>query len=155
MKTLLTSGCINQRGAGQCHKASLRKSIIHVVIFILICRLSRFWVSWEKRGQFYFACQSKVRSDDKRGHTKYVVRLPRESNNQGKEEPEIILLNSHDGSSGYQMIFAIFCLGCTNGLVCRRFIWWFFMRNRKGDVVGLVIEGIYYFWQRGRMYWCH
>ncbi|HAZ4164026.1 TPA: DUF945 domain-containing protein [Escherichia coli] len=62
----------------------------------------------EEGFQPYFACQSKVRNDDKRGHTKHMVRLRREGNNQGKEVPEIILLNSHDGSSSYQMIPGIF-----------------------------------------------
>ncbi|SLR99780.1 Domain of uncharacterised function (DUF932) [Klebsiella pneumoniae] len=67
----------------------------------------------EEGFQPYFACQSKVRNDDKRGHTKHMVRLRREGNNQGKEVPEIILLNSHDGSSSYQMIPGIFRFVCT------------------------------------------
>jgi len=37
-----------------------------------------------------------------------MVRLRREGNNQGKEVPEIILLNSYDGSSNYQMNPGIF-----------------------------------------------
>ncbi|EBA7968526.1 DUF945 domain-containing protein, partial [Salmonella enterica] len=39
----------------------------------------------------------------------------------GKEVPEIILLNSHDGSSSYQMVPGLFRFICTNGLVCGSF----------------------------------
>ena len=65
--------------------------------------------------QPFFACQSRVRNEDKRGHTKHMVRLRREGVNKGKEVPEIILLNSHDGSSSYQMIPGMFRFVCTNG----------------------------------------
>ncbi len=58
----------------------------------------------EEGFQPFFACQSRVRDEDKRGHTKHMVRLRREGANKGTEVPEIILLNSHDGSSSYQMI---------------------------------------------------
>ncbi|EEF6566847.1 DUF945 domain-containing protein, partial [Salmonella enterica] len=34
---------------------------------------------------------------------------------------EIILLNSHDGSSSYQMVPGLFRFICTNGLVCGSF----------------------------------
>jgi hypothetical protein len=36
----------------------------------------------------------------------------------GQQVPEIILLNSHDGSSSYQMLPGYFRAICTNGLVC-------------------------------------
>lgn len=58
----------------------------------------------EEGFQPFFACQSRVRDEDKRGHTKHMVRVRREGANKGTEVPEIILLNSHDGSSSYQMI---------------------------------------------------
>src|SRR5699024_11228611 len=48
-----------------------------------------------------------------------ILRLRREGHINGQEVPEIILLNSHDGSSSYQMIPGIFRFVCTNGLVCR------------------------------------
>lgn len=72
----------------------------------------------EEGFQPFFACQSRVRDEDKRGHTKHMVRLRREGANKGTEVPEIILLNSHDGSSSYQMIPGMFRFVCTNGLVC-------------------------------------
>ncbi|MFK5699374.1 DUF932 domain-containing protein [Klebsiella pneumoniae] len=92
--------------------------------------------------QPFFACQSRVRNEDKRGHTKHMVRLRREGVNKGKEVPEIILLNSHDGSSSYQMIPGMFRFVCTNGLICGTSFGEIRVPH-KGDVVGQVIEGAY------------
>ncbi len=92
--------------------------------------------------QPFFACQSRVRDEDKRGHTKHMVRLRREGGSKGKEVPEIILLNSHDGSSSYQMIPGMFRFVCTNGLVCGTSFGEIRVPH-KGDVVGQVIEGAY------------
>nr|QTX14453.1 UPF0380 proteins YafZ and homologs [Klebsiella pneumoniae] len=96
-----------------------RKSIIHVVIAIPIFQPLHCWINYVKKvSSHFFACQSRVRDEDKRGHTKHMVRLRREGTNKGTEVPEIILLNSHDGSSSYQMIPGMFRFVCTNGLVC-------------------------------------
>lgn len=92
--------------------------------------------------QPFFACQTRVRREDKREHTKHMLRLRREGQIVGKEVPEIILLNSHDGSSSYQMIPGMFRFVCMNGMVCGQT----FGKIRvphKGDVVGRVIEGAY------------
>jgi hypothetical protein len=47
-----------------------------------------------------------------------MMRLRRAGQITGKEVPEIILLNSHDGSSSYQMIPGMFRFVCTNGMIC-------------------------------------
>lgn len=44
----------------------------------------------------FFACQTRVRDESKREHTKHMLRLRREGQITGKQVPEIILLNSHD-----------------------------------------------------------
>lgn len=90
----------------------------------------------------YFACQTKVRNLDKREHTKHMLRLRREGQIQKNEVPEIILLNSHDGSSSYQMITGLFRFVCTNGLVCGDTFGEIRVPH-KGDIVGQVIEGAY------------
>ncbi len=59
----------------------------------------------------------------------------------GQEVPEIILLNSHDGSSSYQMIPGIFRFVCTNGTVCGNNFGEIRVPH-KGDIVGQVIEGV-------------
>lgn len=71
-----------------------------------------------------------------------MLRFRREGEYKGKEVPEIILLNSHDGSSSYQMIPGLFRVVCTNGLVCGNHLGEIRVPHR-GDVVGQVIEGGY------------
>ncbi|MCI0152179.1 DUF945 domain-containing protein, partial [Paraburkholderia sediminicola] len=45
--------------------------------------------------QPFMACQTRVRADDKRAHTKHMVRLRHADQITGREANEIILLNSH------------------------------------------------------------
>ena len=92
--------------------------------------------------QPFFACQSRVRDLGRREYSKHMLRLRREGHINGKEVPEIILLNSHDGSSSYQMIPGIFRFVCTNGLVCGNNFGEIRVPH-KGDIVGQVIEGAY------------
>ena len=75
--------------------------------------------SLQKEGfQPFFACQTRVRDPGRREHTKHMLRLRRAGQITGKQVPEIILLNSHDGSSSYQMLPGLFRAVCQNGLVC-------------------------------------
>ncbi|MCO1175759.1 DUF945 domain-containing protein, partial [Escherichia coli] len=60
----------------------------------------------------------------------------------GQHVPEIILLNSHDGSSSYQMLPGYFRAICTNGLVCGQSLGEVRVPHR-GNVVDSVIEGAY------------
>ncbi|MCT4709079.1 DUF945 domain-containing protein [Enterobacteriaceae bacterium H11S18] len=92
--------------------------------------------------QPFFACQTRTRREDKREHTKHMLRLRREGQIAGKEVPEIILLNSHDGSSSYQMIPGMFRFVCANGMVCGETFGEVRVPH-KGDVVGRVIEGAF------------
>ena len=66
----------------------------------------------------FFACQTRVRDQGRREHTKHMLRLRRTGQLTGHQVPEIILLNSHDGSPSYQMLPGLFRGVCTNGLVC-------------------------------------
>lgn len=92
--------------------------------------------------QPFFACQTKVRDESKREHTKHMLRLRRTGQITGHLVPEIILLNSHDGSSSYQMLPGIFRSVCTNSLVCGQSFGEVRVPHR-GDVVEKVIEGAY------------
>ena len=66
--------------------------------------------------------QARCRNEDKRDHTKHLLRL-RNVRQMGKamevgdSVTEICLLNSHDGSSSYQMFAGVFRLICLNGLM--------------------------------------
>jgi hypothetical protein len=90
----------------------------------------------------FFACQTKVRDQSKREHTKHMLRLRRAGQLTGHQVPEIILLNSHDGSSSYQMLPGLFRGVCTNGLVCGQSFGEVRVPH-KGNVVEKVIEGAY------------
>src|SRR3546814_719372 len=66
----------------------------------------------------FMVCQTRVRHDDRRDYTKHMIRLRHASQINGGEANEIILLNSHDGTSSYQMLAGMFRFVCQNGLVC-------------------------------------
>ncbi|MFP1592511.1 DUF932 domain-containing protein [Escherichia coli] len=71
-----------------------------------------------------------------------MLRLRRAGQITGQHVPEIILLNSHDGSSSYQMLPGYFRAICTNGLVCGQSLGEVRVPHR-GNVVDRVIEGAY------------
>lgn len=62
------------------------------------------------------AIQSRSRTEDKAGHAKHMIRFRREDQIGAAEAREVILVNSHDGSSAYQLNAGIFRLVCSNGL---------------------------------------
>ncbi|MBC8950096.1 hypothetical protein Xets_02845 [Xenorhabdus sp. TS4] len=71
-----------------------------------------------------------------------MLRLRREGEILLDDVPEIILVNSHDGSSSYQMIPEVFRFVCNNGLVCGETFGDISVPH-KGGVVGQVIEDAY------------
>ncbi|MGE0315873.1 MAG: DUF932 domain-containing protein [Lautropia sp.] len=67
--------------------------------------------------QPFMAAQTRVRAENRRDFTKHMVRLRHASQINAAEANEIILLNSHDGTSSYQMIGGMYRFVCMNGLV--------------------------------------
>lgn len=66
------------------------------------------------------AQQSNSRIEGKREFTKHMIRFRRMSTqdyNVNDIIPEIVLINSHDGTSSYQMMLGLFRLVCSNGAV--------------------------------------
>lgn len=99
--------------------------------------------SLRKEGfQPFYACQTRVRDEGRREHAKHMVRLRHASQINGSEANEIILLNSHDGTSSYQMLAGVYRFVCSNGMVCGETIQDVRVPH-KGDVVSHVIEGAY------------
>ncbi len=92
--------------------------------------------------QPFMVTQTRVRDEGKREHTKHMLRLRHASQINGAEANEIVLLNSHDGTSSYQMLAGMFRFVCSNGLVCGDTVADVRLPH-KGDVAGLVIEGAY------------
>lgn len=92
------------------------------------------------------ASQSRARDESRREFTKHMVRLRHvstEARQVGDELPEIVVINSHDGTSAYQMMAGLFRLVCSNGLVVPAGMVNEIRVPHKGDIVGRVIEGAY------------
>ena len=90
----------------------------------------------------FMVCQTRVRQEDHLEYAKHMLRLRHESQINGTEANEIILLNSHNGTSSYQMVAGCWRFICQNGLVCGDT----FTDVRiphAGNVAGRVIEGAY------------
>lgn len=92
--------------------------------------------------QPYEVRQTRVRDQSKKSHTKHMVRLRHESSIVADEVPEIILLNSHDGSSSYQLLAGIFRFVCSNGCIAGDVCNDIRIRH-SGNVISDVIEGSY------------
>lgn len=90
----------------------------------------------------FMVCQARTRIADRREHTKHMIRLRHASNIIGAEANEIILVNSHDGSSAYQMLAGMFRFVCANGMICGETVG-DVRTPHKGNVVGQVIEGAF------------
>jgi hypothetical protein len=105
---------------------------------------SRILDGLRKEGfQPFFACQTRVKAADKADFTKHMIRLRHASRIGGAdatEANEIILVNSHDGSSAYQMLAGVFRFVCTNGLICGEEVGDIRVPHR-GNVVDWVVEG--------------
>lgn len=93
----------------------------------------------------YEVRQSGSKDDEKRGFTKHVLRLRHASHTgliAGDSMRELILLNTHDGTSSYQLMSGLFRIVCCNGLItCEAGE----MQRvaHKGDIISNVIEGAY------------
>jgi hypothetical protein len=92
--------------------------------------------------QPFMACQARVRYENRREHTRHMLRLRHANQIIGDEADEIILVNSHDGSSSYQMLAGWFRFVCHNGLVCGDALADIRVPH-KGKPADHVIEGAY------------
>lgn len=92
----------------------------------------------------YEVRQTVVRDASRRNFTKHMVRMrhadvaaPSYGNG---EVPEIVLVNSHDGTSSYQLLAGFFRMVCSNGLIAGDVVNDVRVRH-SGNVVTDVIEG--------------
>lgn len=91
----------------------------------------------------FMVCQTRTRDDERRSHAKHMIRMRHASQINASEANEIVLLNSHDGSSSYQMIAGVFRFVCSNGMVCGDTQSDIRVRH-TGDIVDNVIEGAFH-----------
>lgn len=90
----------------------------------------------------FMACQVRTRDDSRMEFTKHMLRLRHGSRIGGDTANEIILVNSHDGTSSYQMLAGVFVFVCQNGMAVGDTIEDLRVPHR-GDVTGQVIVGAY------------
>lgn len=89
------------------------------------------------------AAQARCRDEGKREFTKHMVRMRHAGQGKGEGEAnEVILLNSHDGTSSYQMVAGMFRFVCANGLVVGEVVEDLKVRH-SGNVIDNVIEGAF------------
>lgn len=76
-------------------------------------------------------------------HARHIVRLRRrlETVQLRDSVPEVVFLNSHDGTSAYQLRLGIFRVVCTNGLIVSRGAFPGVCVSHRGNVVDEVIAG--------------
>ncbi|MGF6920513.1 hypothetical protein OKW41_005881 [Paraburkholderia sp. UCT70] len=92
--------------------------------------------------QPFMICQTRVRDEGKREFTKHMLRLRHADQITGEEADEIVLLNSHDGTSSYQMLAGTFRFVCQNGMVAGENIADIRVPH-KGNVIQNVINGAF------------
>ena len=91
----------------------------------------------------YAVMQGGSREEEKRGFTKHLIRLRHDSQplQVGGTHNEIVLLNSHDGTSSYRLMAGVFRLICGNGMVVAQNLIDDIRIPHKGNIEGQVIEG--------------
>ena len=90
----------------------------------------------------FMVCQTRTRDDTKREHTKHLIRLRHASQINASEANEVVLLNSHDGTSAYQMLSGVYRFVCSNGMVCGETQSDIRVRH-TGNIIDNVIEGAF------------
>lgn len=91
------------------------------------------------------ARQSRCRDDSRKEFTKHMVRFRRNDTALavGDTSAEVVLVNSHDGTSAYHLLAGLFRLLCLNGMVVDSGKLAEVHVSHKGNVVDRVIEGAY------------
>jgi len=95
-----------------------------------------------------YAKQGNSRVPGKADFTKHLIRFRHEGQKAGMQKvgdtyPEVILVNSHDGTSAYKIMAGLFRLVCLNGMVVSDREFANVSIPHKGNVTDLVIEGSY------------
>lgn len=97
--------------------------------------------------QPFSAVQSRTRVPGKGDFTKHMLRFRHEGVSQplavGDVIPEVVLINSHDGTSAYKLIAGLYRLICSNGLMVSDGEIAAISVAHKGDVAKDVVEGSY------------
>ncbi len=91
----------------------------------------------------FMVAQGQSRVEGKAEFTKHMIRMRHTGHVSTRPEAnEIILINSHDGASSYQMLAGMFRFVCCNGLVVGKVVEDIRIPH-KGNIQGEVIEGAF------------
>jgi hypothetical protein len=90
----------------------------------------------------FFVAQSRARIEDKRGHTKHMVRLRRDTRIEAAEADEIILVNDSAGQSSDICFMGVVRFACANGMISASGVSEYRVPHR-GNAADNVIEGVY------------
>lgn len=84
--------------------------------------------------------ESRCRNSDNKPFAKHMIRFRREGLLEvGGNVPEIVMINSHNGTCSYQIRAGIYRLVCSNGLVVGNDMFYRSVRH-QGDVIEKVVE---------------
>jgi Domain of unknown function (DUF932) len=91
------------------------------------------------------AMQSRANREEKKGFTKHLIRFRQHDgfNAIGDLRTEIVLMNSHDGSSSYQLSSGLFRLACLNGMIVSDSEIETVKCRHSGNIIDSVIEGTF------------
>lgn len=91
----------------------------------------------------YAIMQGGSRDEAKRDFTKHLIRLRHDSQELavGGTHNEIVLLNSHDGTSAYRLMAGVFRMVCGNGMVVAESMVDDIRIKHSGNVQSKVIDG--------------
>lgn len=95
--------------------------------------------------EVFAAMQSGTRKEGHEGYTKHLLRLRHADervNASGDSVNDVLLLNSHNGTSSTQLIAGVFRSVCTNSLVCGSIVEDIRVHHKRGAVQD-VIEGAF------------
>ncbi|MCL1789841.1 MAG: DUF945 domain-containing protein [Peptococcaceae bacterium] len=90
----------------------------------------------------FMAVQSRSRVPGKSEYTKHMLRFRPDNKISAPEAYEVILINSHDGTSSYQLMAGVFRFVCQNGMVCGDVVDDFRVHH-KGDITNDVIDAAF------------
>jgi len=94
--------------------------------------------------QPYSVSAAKTRKEDRRGYQKHMLRFRMPGADVvGKGAPEVVIVNSHDGTSSFQVYMGMIVFACANGLVIGSRWQSHSIGHRGGDIVPRVIDAAY------------
>ena len=97
--------------------------------------------------QPFSAVQSRTRVEGKQDFTKHMIRFRHVSTDIARQVgdvvPEVAVMNSHDGSSSYWLMEAMYRLTCLNGMFVSQPGGQTLKVNHTGKIIDQVIEGSY------------